>query len=76
MIIVTYETQHPEVPESRRWIAQLEKIKGNYYVTFHGATEAEAIDKAQYFIDSGGKVRPKAGKESPAPKRRDIEDLA
>ena len=52
MIIATYETRHPEVPEPRRWIAQIEKIAGRFYVTFHGATEDDARTKAEKFIAS------------------------
>lgn len=76
MIIATYETKTPEVSDSRRWLAQIEKIKGAYYVCFHGETEDEAREKAQFFIDSGGKVKPKPDEEKPAPKRREVEDLA
>lgn len=76
MIIATYETKHPDVAENRRWMAQIEKIKGNYFVCFHGATEEEARDKAQYFIDNGGKVRPKKVDQDAQPKRREVEDLA
>jgi hypothetical protein len=76
VIIATYQTKHPEVAENRRWLAQIEKIKGNYYVCFHGTTEEEVRDKAQYFFDSGGKVRPKDTDETPTPKRREVEDLA
>lgn len=50
MIIATYESRHPELSPNRRWLAQIEKIKGNYYVCFHGATEQEAHDKAAKFV--------------------------
>lgn len=50
MIIATYESKHPELSEKRRWLAQIEKIKGNFYVCFHGTTEEEAYGKAEAFM--------------------------
>lgn len=50
MIIATYESKHPELSPNRRWLAQIEKIKGNYYVCFHGATEEECVAKAEAFV--------------------------
>lgn len=50
MIIATYESKHPELSPNRRWLAQIEKIKGNYYVCFHGETEQEAVAKAESFL--------------------------
>ena len=50
MIIATYESLHPELSPSRRWLAQIEKIKGSYYVCFHGSTEQEAVAKAEAFL--------------------------
>lgn len=52
MIIVPYESRNPDTPPRRRWLAQIEQIKGRLYITFHGATEAEAMDKAQKFWDT------------------------
>lgn len=79
MIIATYESKHPELPDSRRWIAQIEKIKGRFYVTFHGATEEEAYQKAADFV-AGMVVKQKPAVEeevqAPAKRRRDVEDLA
>lgn len=72
MIIATYHSSHPDLSDNRRWMAQIEKIKGAYFVCFHGSTEDEARDKAQYFIDTGGKVKPK----KVTPSRAEIEDLA
>ena len=77
MIIATYHSEHPELAENRRWLAQIEKIKGRYYVCFHGSTEAECISKAETFMAG---EKPKKAEPEPAaeetPKRRDIEDLA
>lgn len=50
MIIATYHTENTEVAPNRRWIAQIEKIAGKFFVTFHGETEQEAHDRAAEFI--------------------------
>lgn len=70
MIIATYRSAHPDLPESRRWLAQIEKIKGRFYVCFHGSTEQEAYNKAKTFVEGGTKPAP-----APAPAADPMEDL-
>ena len=50
MIIAAYETKTPEVAPNRRWIAQIEKTAGRFFVTFHGETEQQAHDRAAEFV--------------------------
>lgn len=73
MIIATYESKHPDLSPNRRWLAQIEKIKGNFYVCFHGATEDEAREKAEAFVR--GEKPKKAAKEAPIAIRPEDEDL-
>lgn len=84
MIIATYESKNPELSPSRRWLAQIEKIKGRFYVIFHGSTEDEAREKAQKFWDelvlkrSKPTLPPVETSEGwPTPqRRREVDDLA
>lgn len=84
MIIATYESKNPELSPSRRWLAQIEKIKGRFYVIFHGSTEDEAREKAQKFWDElvlkcskPGTAPAEASEERPvSPRRREVDDLA
>jgi uncharacterized protein (UPF0128 family) len=74
MIIATYESKQAELPENRRWLAQIEKIKGRYYVCFHGRTEADAIAAAENFL--AGQKPTETVDDVATLRRREVDDLA
>jgi hypothetical protein len=81
MMIATYESRTEGLAANRRWMAQIEKVKGGFFVCFHGATEHEARQKAEDFV---AKIPVKTKEasvvqipvEEAKPRRRDAEDLA
>lgn len=67
MIIATYHTDNTEVAPNRRWIAQIEKTAGRFFVTFHGGTESEARTKAEKFVASIPVKKVETAPEAPIP---------
>jgi hypothetical protein len=65
MIVVTYESTSADTPAYRRFLSQVEKVKGGFYVTFHGASAEESRAKADTFLAK--MPRPKAAPHTDEP---------